>query len=216
MPRETTAARRDRAGRVLAALGTQYPDAATELDFGTPFELLVATILSAQATDVSVNAATPALFRAYPDARALAAAMPAEIEPFIRTIGLFRTKAKNIVAAATRLVEHHGGEVPDDFDALLALPGVGRKTANVVASNAFGRPGIAVDTHVGRLARRLKFSRHDDPDKVEQDLEALFPEEHWTFLHHALILHGRRVCHARSPVCETCNLAADCPSAGRA
>jgi endonuclease III len=215
MPRETIAARRDRAGRVLAGLTRTYPDAATELDFGTPFELLIATILSAQATDVSVNAATPALFQAYPDAAALAEATAAEIEPFIRTIGLFRTKAKNIVAAATRLVEHHGGDVPDDFDALLALPGVGRKTANVVASNAFGRPGIAVDTHVGRLARRLKFSRHDDPDKVERDLEALFPEERWTFLHHALILHGRRVCHARGPVCETCSLAAECPSAGK-
>ena len=216
MPRETNAARRDRAERVLAALADHYPDAATELDFGTPFELLIATILSAQATDVSVNAATPALFRAYPYAHALAKATAAEIEPFIRTIGLFRTKGKNIVAAATRLVERHGGEVPDDFDALLALPGVGRKTANVVASNAFGRPGIAVDTHVGRLARRLKFSRHDDPDKVERDLEALFPEERWTFLHHALILHGRRVCHARGPACETCSLAGDCPSAGRA
>jgi endonuclease III len=216
MPRETNAARRDRAERVLAALADHYPDAATELDFGTPFELLIATILSAQATDVSVNAATPALFRAYPDAHALAKATAAEIEPFIRTIGLFRTKGKNIVAAATRLVERHGGEVPDDFDALLALPGVGRKTANVVASNVFGRPGIAVDTHVGRLARRLKFSRHDDPDKVERDLEALFPEERWTFLHHALILHGRRVCHARGPACETCSLAGDCPSAGRA
>jgi endonuclease-3 len=215
MPRETTAARRARAGRVIASLAERYPDAATELDFGTPFELLIATILSAQATDVSVNAATPALFKAYPDARALAAATPAAIEPFIKTIGLFRTKAKNIVAAAKRLVEHHGGDVPDDFDALLALPGVGRKTANVVASNAFGRPGIAVDTHVGRLARRLRFSRHDDPNKVERDLEALFPEERWTFLHHALILHGRRVCHARGPVCETCSLAPDCPSAGR-
>jgi endonuclease III len=216
MPRETNAARRDRAERVLAALADHYPDAATELDFGTPFELLIATILSAQATDVSVNAATPALFRAYPDAHALAKATAAEIEPFIRTIGLFRTKGKNIVAAATRLVERHGGEVPDDFDALLALPGVGRLAANVVASNVFGRPGIAVDTHVGRLARRLKFSRHDDPDKVERDLEALFPEERWTFLHHALILHGRRVCHARGPACETCSLAGDCPSAGRA
>ena len=216
MPRETNAARHARAGWVLVALARGYPDAATELDFGTPFQLLIATILSAQATDVSVNAATPALFQAYPDAQALAEATPAVIEPFIKKIGLFRTKAKNIVATAQRLVECHGGDVPDDFDALLALPGVGRKTANVVASNAFGRPGIAVDTHVGRLARRLKFSRHDDPDKVERDLEALFPEERWTFLHHALILHGRRVCHARGAACEACSLAADCPSAGRA
>jgi len=214
MPRERVADKRSRAGRVLAELVRAYPDAATELDFGTPFELLIATILSDQATDVSVNAATPALFAAYPDARHLAAATPKQIEPFIKTIGLFRMKAKNIVAAARQIVEHHAGEVPADFDALLALPGVGRKTANVVASNAFGRPGIAVDTHVGRLARRLKFSRHDDPDKVEHDLERLFPESHWTFLHHALILHGRRVCHARKPACDACTLAADCPAAG--
>jgi endonuclease-3 len=216
MPRESLADKRSRARRVLAKLVRDYPDAATELDFGTPFELLIATILSAQATDVSVNAATPALFRTYPDARALAAATAAKVEPFIKAIGLFRTKAKNIVAAARQLVELHGGEVPDDFQALLALPGVGRKTANVVASNAFGRPGIAVDTHVGRLARRLKFSRHADPDKVEADLQSLFPEERWTFLHHALILHGRRVCHARKPACESCGLAASCPSAGQA
>jgi endonuclease-3 len=214
MPRERVADKRSRAGRVLAELVRAYPDAATELDFGTPFELLIATILSAQATDVSVNAATPALFAAYPDARRLATATPKQIEPLIKTIGLFRTKAKNIVAAAKQIVEHHDGEVPDDFAALLALPGVGRKTANVVASNAFGRPGIAVDTHVGRLARRLKFSRHDDPTKVEHDLESLFPESHWTFLHHALILHGRRICHARKPACDACRLAADCPAAG--
>jgi endonuclease III len=214
MPRERVADKRSRAGRVLAELVRAYPDAATELDFGTPFELLIATILSAQATDVSVNAATPALFAAYPDARRLAAATPKQIEPFIKKIGLFRMKAKNIVAAAKQMVEHHAGEVPADFDALLALPGVGRKTANVVASNAFGRPGIAVDTHVGRLARRLKFSRHDDPDKVEHDLERLFPESHWTFLHHALILHGRRVCHARKPACDACTLAVECPAAG--
>ena len=214
MPRERLADKRSRADRVLAELVQAYPDAATELDFRTPFELLIATILSAQATDVSVNAATPALFAAYPDARRLAAATPRQIEPLIKTIGLFRIKAKNIVAAAKQLVERHAGKVPADFDALLALPGVGRKTANVVASNAFGRPGIAVDTHVGRLARRLKFSRHDDPNKVEHDLESLFPEAEWTFLHHALILHGRRICHARKPACDACPLAAECPAAG--
>lgn len=212
MPRERTADKRLRAEQVLAELDRGYPDAATELDFGTPFELLVATILSAQATDVSVNAATPALFAAYPDATALARATPEQVEPFIKTIGLFRNKAKNIVAAAQRIVDLHKGDVPEDYDALLALPGVGRKTANVVASNAFGMPAIAVDTHVGRLARRLKFSSHDDPNKVEKDLEALFPQERWTFLHHALILHGRRVCHARKPTCDTCSLAALCPS----
>lgn len=216
MPRERVADARARAARVLSGLEREYPDAATELDFRSPFELLIATILSAQATDISVNAATPALFRAYPDAAALARAQPAEIEPFIRTIGLFRTKARNIVAAARRLVDEHGGEVPADFAALLALPGVGRKTANVVASNAFGLPGIAVDTHVGRLARRLRFSRHADPDKVERDLQRLFPQEHWIYLHHALILHGRRVCHARGPDCGGCRLAGECPAAGGA
>lgn len=215
MPRERNADKRYRAERILEELIRGYPDAATELDFGTPFELLVATILSAQATDVSVNAATPALFAEYPDARALAQATPEQIEPFIKSIGLFRNKAKNIVAAAQRIVEVHKGQVPEDYNDLLALPGVGRKTANVVASNAFGMPAIAVDTHVGRLARRLKFSRYDDPNKVEQDLMSLFAEEWWTFLHHALILHGRRVCHARSPSCGTCMLAAFCPSAGQ-
>lgn len=212
MPRERTADKRLRAEQVLAELDRGYPDAATELAFGTPFELLVATILSAQATDVSVNAATPALFATYPDATALARATPEQVEPFIKTIGLFRNKAKNIVAAAKRIVDLHEGDVPEDYEALLALPGVGRKTANVVASNAFDRPAIAVDTHVGRLARRLNFSRHDDPNKVEKDLEALFPQDRWTFLHHALILHGRRVCHARKPTCGTCSLAALCPS----
>lgn len=216
MPRERKQDRLARASRVLATLQDLYPDAASELDFRSPFELLVATILSAQATDVSVNAATPALFDAFPDAPAMAAATPEELEPYVKTIGLFRSKAKNLVATARLLVERHDGRVPHAFDELLALPGVGRKTANVVASNAFGRPGIAVDTHVGRLARRLRFSRHDDPTKVERDLEALFPREAWIFLHHALILHGRRVCHARAPACDACRLAPDCPSAGTA
>jgi endonuclease-3 len=213
MPRERKADRRARAARVLSALEASYPDAASELDFEDPYQLLVATILSAQATDASVNAATPALFAAYPDAAALARATPEEVEPYVRTIGLYRSKAKNLVATARLLVERHAGEVPEAFDALLQLPGVGRKTANVVASNAFGRPGIAVDTHVGRLARRLGFSRHTDPDKVEKDLEALWPEDRWIFAHHALILHGRRVCTARAPDCPDCPLAADCPSA---
>ena len=212
MPRERKTDKRQRAEQVLQELERSYPNAATELDFGTPFELLVATILSAQATDVSVNAATPALFAAYPDASALSLATPEQVEPFIKTIGLFRNKAKNIVAAAQRIVAHHDGDVPEDYEDLLALPGVGRKTANVVASNAFGRPAIAVDTHVGRLARRLNFTRHDDPNKVEKDLEVLFPQERWTFLHHSLILHGRRVCHARKPSCGDCNLATHCPS----
>ncbi len=197
---------------MLAELHRLYPDAATELVYRTPFELLIATILSAQATDASVNAATPALFARYPDARALAAASPEEVEPYIKTIGLYRTKAKNIVAAARQLVQEHSGEVPNDFEALRALPGVGRKTANVVLASAFGRPAIAVDTHVGRLARRLGFSRHTDPDKVEVDLQMLFPKNEWIFVHHALILHGRRVCFARKPACASCALAPYCPS----
>lgn len=213
MPRESRRARRERAARILNALEAHYPNAASELDFRDPFELLVATILSAQATDVSVNAATPALFVAYPDAHALAAATPEAVEPYVKTIGLYRTKAKNLVRTSTLLVEDHGGSVPESFEALLALPGVGRKTANVVASNAFGRPGIAVDTHVGRVARRLHLTAHDDPDKVEADLEALLPEDRWIFAHHALILHGRRICVARAPKCPDCPLAADCPSA---
>jgi len=205
-------ARRRRAAQILAELERHYPDAATELNHRNPFQLLIATILSAQATDVSVNAATPALFARYPDAAALAQSMPAEVAPYIQRIGLYRSKAKNIVATARQLVARHGGEVPDDFAALLALPGVGRKTANVVLANAFGRPAIAVDTHVGRLARRLGFSQHHHPDKVELELAALFPRERWIFVHHALILHGRRVCLARKPNCAGCALAPWCPS----
>ncbi len=201
-----------RAQAVLRGLEELYPDAKTELEHATPFELLVATILSAQATDKSVNAATPALFARYPDAPALAAATPEALEPLIKRIGLFKTKAKNLVATAQRLTQTYGGEVPNDFAALLTLPGVGRKTANVVLSNAFGRPAVAVDTHVGRLARRLEFSNHKNPDKVEADLESLFPQSHWIFLHHALILHGRRVCFARKPNCAGCALSALCPS----
>lgn len=212
MPRESRAAQRERAGAVLSELQRSYPDARTELDFATPFQLLIATLLSAQATDVSVNAATPALFERYPDAVALAAAAPSEVEPLIARIGLFRTKARNAVATARLLCERHGGEVPASIEALVELPGVGRKTANVVVSNAFGTPAIAVDTHVGRLARRLRLSRAADPDRVERDLQGLFPAEQWIFLHHALILHGRRVCAARKPACARCSLAPHCPS----
>jgi endonuclease III len=212
MPRESLTARRARAAAVLEGLRACYPDAKTELDFGTPFQLVIATLLSAQATDVSVNAATPALFARYPTPEAMAAATPEEVEPFVRTIGLFRNKAKNAVAAARRIVEHYGGEVPRTVEELVTLPGVGRKTANVVVANAFGVPAIAVDTHVGRLARRLGFSKHADPDKVETDLQKLFPSEQWVFLHHALILHGRRVCAARKPACGSCAVAELCPS----
>jgi endonuclease-3 len=212
MARESKKAKRERAEIVLERLDEAYPDATTELSYETPFHLLIATILSAQATDVSVNAATPGLFEAYPEPSDLAEAEPEDVEPHIQSIGLYKTKAKRIVGTAQKIVAEHQGRVPDDFDALLELPGVGRKTANVVMANAFGRPAIAVDTHVGRLARRLGFSQHDDPDKVERDLEALFPEDRWIFMHHALILHGRRVCHSRKPECEACSLSDVCPS----
>ena len=205
---------RRRAADVLAGLSEVYPDARTELAFGNPFELLIATVLSAQATDVSVNAATPSLFAAYPDAQALSRAAPEDIEGYIRRIGLYRGKARNLVALAGLLQERHGGEVPNDFAAVVALPGAGRKTANVVLSNAFGFPAIAVDTHVGRLARRLGLSVQSNPDKVETDLQALFPRDRWVFLHHALILHGRRVCVARKPVCSACMLQSLCPKEG--
>ena len=212
MPREAKKAKLERARIVLDELQTLYPGATTELAHRNPFELLVCTILSAQATDKSVNEASPALFTRYPDAVTLAQATPNEVEPLVRTIGLYKNKAKNIVATAQQLAADFDGVVPDDFEALVTFPGVGRKTANVVLSNAFGRPAIAVDTHVGRLARRLAFSKHDHPDKVEQDLENLFPKDQWIFVHHALILHGRRVCTARKPQCEVCALSPYCPS----
>ncbi len=214
MPRESLKAKRGRALEVLEALRRVYPDARTELRFGSGFELLIATILSAQATDVSVNAATPALFKAYPTPQKMARATPEDLEPLIRTIGLYRNKAKNLAATARALVERFDGQVPNDFEAIQTLPGVGRKTANVVLSNVYDRPGIAVDTHVRRLSRRLGLSLHTDPDRVEADLEGLFPVESWIFVHHALILHGRRVCFARSPNCQACELLKLCPRIG--
>lgn len=212
MPRERIADKRARATEALERLKSLYPDAKTELEYGSPFELLVAVILSAQATDVGVNAITPDLFRAYPDAPSLAAATPEEVEPLINRIGLYRGKARNIVGASKILVEKHGGEVPNDFESLLELPGVGRKTANVVLGTVYGRPGIAVDTHVLRVSNRLAFSRSDDPVKVERDLERLYPSDEWVFVHHALILHGRRICVARKPKCPACVLNDICPS----
>lgn len=201
-----------RAEAILAELRSRYPDAKTELSHRNPFELLISTILSAQATDKSVNAASPALFARYPDATTMAQATPDDLEPYIHSIGLYRNKAKNCVATAKALTERFGGEVPEDFDAILSLPGVGRKTAAVVLANAFGRPAIAVDTHVGRLSRRLGLSSATNPDRVQRDLEATFPQESWIFLHNALIFHGRRVCLARVPACEVCTLSPLCPS----
>jgi len=211
-PRESLKNRRLRAALILEELRALYGDAETELDWTTPFELLIAVILSAQATDEGVNRATPALFAAFPDAEALAGAEPEEVMPLINSIGLFRSKARNIVATARLLRDRHGGQVPGTREELMELPGVGRKTANVVLGVLFGVPAIAVDTHVGRLARRLAFSRHDNPDRVEEDLQKTFPEEEWVFAHHALILHGRRVCTARRPRCASCAIREWCPN----
>ncbi|GGN02699.1 endonuclease III [Thermus composti] len=213
-PKEGLEEKRKRAEAILKALKEAYPKARTELKHETPFQLLVATVLSAQATDKSVNEATPALFARFPDAFALAQATPEEVEPFIRRIGLYKTKAKNLVALAKRLVEEYGGEVPKDKEALMRLPGVGWKTATVVLGAAFGVPGIAVDTHVARLAHRLCLSEAKAPERIGKDLEALFPKEDWVFVHHALVLHGRYVCTARRPRCKACALAPYCPSRG--
>jgi endonuclease-3 len=196
-------------GRVLAEA---YPEADTELDYTTPLELLVATVLSAQSTDERVNAVTPALFARYPDAAAYAGADRAELESLIQSIGLYRSKAASIQGLAQVLCERHGGQVPGTLEELVALPGVGRKTANVVLGNAFDIPGITVDTHVGRLARRFGWTEQTVPDKVEADLMGLFPPSEWTDLSHRMILHGRRVCHARKPACDACPLASLCPS----
>ncbi|WP_412917852.1 endonuclease III [Meiothermus sp.] len=212
--REPSRAQKARAAQVLSVMEQLYPQAATELAHTNPFELLVATVLSAQATDASVNRATPALFRRFPDARALAQATPEEVEPYIKTIGLYRAKARNLVRLARKLVEEHGGEVPMDKARLRELPGVGWKTATVVLGAAFGVPGIAVDTHLTRLARRLGFSTEKNPEKIGADLERLFPKEKWVFVHHALILFGRYRCTARKPRCEGCPLYSECLSQG--
>lgn len=211
-PPARRAAAAARAAAIEAALAGAYPDAACELDFAGPFELLVATILSAQCTDARVNTVTPALFARFPDARALAAAAPDELEALIRSTGFFHNKAKSLLGMARAVVERHGGEVPAAMDALTRLPGVGRKTANVVLGTAFGiATGIVVDTHVARLARRLGLTAEDDPERIERDLTALFPASGWVALGHRLILHGRRVCHARTPACDGCRLAPLCP-----
>lgn len=195
-------------------LTEEWPDARCELDFTTPFELLVATVLSAQTTDVRVNAVTPTLFRRWPGPAELAGASQEELEAVLRPLGFFRAKATSLRGLAAALLADHGGQVPADLDALVRLPGVGRKTANVVLGNAFDVPGITVDTHVGRLARRLGWTEHKDPVKVERDIAALVPRERWTMLCHRLIFHGRRVCHSRRPACGACVLAGVCPSYG--
>ncbi len=213
MARESKSARRDRAAEVYDLLSSEYPDAHCELDFENPFQLAVATILSAQTTDERVNSVTPELFRRYPDARALASGQQEDVEEIIRSTGFFRNKAKNIIGFARGLMAEHGGEVPAEMDALASLPGVGRKTANVILGNAFERAeGVVVDTHVKRLANLLRLTRHETPEKIELDLMELFPRERWTLLSHLLIWHGRRVCIARRPQCEECVVTRLCPS----
>jgi len=204
----------DRAEGILKALKEAYPGAKTELRHKNPFELLVATVLSAQATDKGVNRVTPELFARWPTPKDLAQADPDEVGEVIKSLGLWRTKAKNLVALAKKLVEEYGGEVPKDPAELRKLPGVGWKTATVVAGAAFGVPGVAVDTHVSRVAKRLGLTKEKAPEKIGKELEALFPKEDWVFLHHALVLHGRYVCTARNPKCERCVLRRYCPSAG--
>jgi endonuclease-3 len=201
------------AAEIFARLKRAYPDAHTELDHETPLQLLIATILSAQCTDKRVNMVTPLLFKTYPTAQSLADARQEELEEIIKSTGFFRNKSKSLIALGKALVERHNGEVPDTMDALVKLPGVGRKTANVILGNAFGKnEGIVVDTHVGRLSLRLGLTKETDPIKVEQDLMPLFPQKDWTMLAHVLIFHGRRVCDARVPKCEICVLSDICPS----
>ncbi|MCR4707171.1 MAG: endonuclease III [Clostridiales bacterium] len=196
--------------RILAELRRMYPDAKPALEFENAWQLLVAVILSAQCTDVKVNKATPALFAAYPDAAAMAKAAPEEIEPYIRSLGLYRTKAKNLNATAKAVAERFGGEVPPDREELMRLPGVGRKTANVVLSCAFGEDAIAVDTHVFRVSNRLGLAAAEDVRETEEQLMRAIPKNEWSLAHHWLIWHGRRVCHARKPDCGGCGLAALC------
>ena len=191
-----------------------YPDADCELDFESPFQLLVATVLSAQCTDKRINAVTPKLFKKFGTPKKLASADIQTIEEIIRSLGLYRVKAQNIKALSQKLIHDFDGEVPSNIEALVTLPGVGRKTANVVLGHAFGIPGITVDTHFGRLSRRFGWSASEDPTVVERDVSALIPEKEWTNLSQILIWHGRRVCHSRTPACGACPIARLCPSVG--
>jgi len=213
-PRETREVLRRRSARILALLKLEYPGAHCELDYQTPYQLLVATILSAQCTDARVNLVTPAFFLRYPTPAALAGAERSDVEDLIRSTGFFRNKAKSLVGMAQALVWGHKGVVPRAMEQLRELPGVGRKTANVILGNAYGiNEGVTVDTHVARLSARLRFSRQKTPEKIERDLMALIPREDWTLVSHLLIWHGRRVCIARQPRCEVCVLRKLCPSA---
>ena len=209
------AAKREHAQAIYAELRRLYPDAHCALDHASPFQLLIATILSAQCTDERVNKVTPELFTQYPTPQAMADASQEQLEELVRTTGFFRNKAKSIKGAATTITEKHSGEVPQTMKELTALPGVARKTANVVLGDAFNiSEGVVVDTHVGRLSQRLGLTKHADPKKVEKDLMALFDPEQWTLLAHLLIFHGRQICNARKPKCEKCSLADICPKVG--
>ena len=212
--RESRRARRERAGEILARLRREYPETRLALDFQSPLQLLMATVLAAQCTDQKVNEVTPPLFRRYPTARDFAAADLAELEEMVRQTGFFRNKARALKNLGMTLAAEHGGEVPDSMESLVALPGVGRKTANVVLGNAFGRnEGIAVDTHVQRLSRRLFLTEEEDPEKIERDLVAILPREEWTRFALLLQDHGRKICKARRPECAVCPVADLCPSA---
>ena len=206
--------KQERALEIIVRLQRMYPKAKCSLDFTNPFELLIATILSAQSTDARVNVVTKSLFRKYPDAATMAKATQPEMERDVRQTGFFRNKAKAVIAASKAIVEQHGGEVPDTMEALTALPGVGRKTANVVLSNTFKKPvGVVVDTHVTRLSARLGLTANSDAVKIEEDLMKLIPQKEWTLFSHRLIAHGRAVCIARKPKCAECALNDVCPSA---
>ncbi|WP_329412229.1 endonuclease III [Streptomyces sp. NBC_00704] len=203
-----------RARRINRELAEIYPYAHPELDFENPFQLVIATVLSAQTTDLRVNQTTPALFAAYPTPEDLAAADPERVEEILRPTGFFRAKTKSVIGLSKALVEEFGGEVPGRLEDLVKLPGVGRKTAFVVLGNAFGRPGITVDTHFQRLVRRWKWTEQSEPDKIEAAVGALFPKSEWTMLSHHVIFHGRRICHARKPACGACPIAPLCPAYG--
>jgi endonuclease-3 len=203
-----------RARKIVRQLAELYPDAQCALHHEGPLQLLIATILSAQCTDVRVNMVTPALFARYPTARHFAEAEVGELEAAIQSTGFFRNKARSIIGCCKALVERHGGQVPATMNDLVPLPGVGRKTANVVLGTAFGVPGITVDTHVRRLSRRMGLTVEDDPEKIESDLMELIPRKEWTMFSHRMIFHGRQVCHARKPNCDDCTLARICPKVG--
>ena len=211
---ESVLALKRRARRINRALAEKGPYAHAELDFRNPFELLVATVLSAQTTDVTVNQVTRVLFARYPDARSLAEADPVDLETILKPTGFFRAKSRNVIALCTRLVDEYNGVVPGRLEDLVTLPGVGRKTANVVLGNGFGIPGISVDTHFARLANRFGWTQSEDPVQIEHDVAELFDRKDWTMLSHRVIFHGRRVCHARKPACGACPVATWCPSFG--